>query len=247
MLYTMLRALLTVLTLLFVCPLAQAHAACGNEKVTVEGSEEEASVACDAYAMVADYFAKLGHPVSPSFEVRFETTVHVDGSADGYPVTGLFTPEEHLVEVTALDSTAPARALHWRQPWTRPLARSILLHEFTHAFVDAVLPGQLPQAWNEFVAYAVQFELMDPALRGAILADYPGATAYEDASLVCELGYVLDFDLFGVRAYLTAEAGGGSAYVGRILSREVQTSTPRRYECPEPLASTGTGPADDLF
>lgn len=200
--------------------------------ITTEGSLEEIAIACDSYLRVQAYFARLGFDRSLTLRVRFQDTVRLEGPKDGYPVTGLFVPAEALIEMTSLDSAAPARALHWNQSWTRPVAASILDHEFAHAFVEDVVASPLPQSWNEFVAYAVQFELIQPELREAILVTYPTAKPYQQRSEVCDMAYLIDFDLFGVRSYLTAEAGGGPDYIKKILVGDVQTGTPRRFECP---------------
>jgi hypothetical protein len=200
--------------------------------ITTEGSLEEVATACDSYLRVQAYFARLGFDRSLTLRVRFQDTVRLDGPVDGYPVTGLFVPADALIEMTSLDSAVPARALHWNQPWTRPIAASILDHEFAHAFVSAVQSNPLPQSWNEFVAYAVQFELIQPALREAILAAYPGAEPHQQRSEVCDMNYLIDFDLLGVRSYLTAEASGGPDYIKKILVGDVPAGTPRRFECP---------------
>jgi hypothetical protein len=226
----MFRPLLPAIWLLFAWPAAEACAAC-PAPVSVEGTPDEAGLACDQYAAVQAYFAGLGFEAAPAVRVKFEETVHLSESPGSYAVTGEFIPDEDLIEMTSPDSKAPARILHWQQPWSREMAASVLEHELVHAFVNAIVPSPLARAWNEFVAYAVQFELMQPALRRNILAAYPKAEPYDQKSSVCDLSYLLDFDLFGLRAYLTTEAGGGPNYIKQILSGSIPTGAPRRFEC----------------
>jgi hypothetical protein len=86
---------------------------------------------------------------------------------------------------------------------------------------------------ERIIGYAVEFAVMDPALRAKILASYPNAKPFEKLTLVCdELTYLSDVDLFGIQSYLTIEARGGKAFLARVLSGELKLPQPPHvYDC----------------
>lgn len=61
----------------------------------------------------------------------------------------------------------------WGVPMTPALYRSLIVHELTHAVASQNAGPDIGRAVHEYVAYAIQFESMDPNLRRRILAQYP--------------------------------------------------------------------------
>lgn len=226
------RSFLVVVALvLALLPASPAAASCGAEDVTVTGRADEQALACDALRAVEGYFAAFdGGDRAPAFRIVFVESIPADDSAASRPVTGTYWRSKHLIEVTSLDSRSAAGTLHWHLPWSRQIAQSVVTHEIVHAFT-AQIEGSLPVAWIEYMAYAIQFELMAPDLRRTILAAYPDARAFSDNTQVCDINYLIDPDLFAVRAYLDYLQRGGHAYVASILGGEVDTRPPRHWKC----------------
>lgn len=208
-----------------------AQAECGHQQLSVIGTQDEVALTCKALVIVSDYFKGLGEPDVPTLVVRFEESVQFPGDSN-LNLAGLFQGEQGTIDVVRPSSTHAGRVLHWNQPWSQELARSILEHELAHAFAYSIGGKQLDYVWNEFVAYAVQFDVMEPELKARIFASYPNATPYEKTAMVCDLAYLVDIDSFAVRSYLTAEARGGRNFVGDVLSGAYPTKAPRRFECP---------------
>lgn len=61
----------------------------------------------------------------------------------------------------------PAERL-WGLEMDERLYESILVHEFSHHIIESIAPG-LPDADQEYIAYVVQFELMDKGLREEVM------------------------------------------------------------------------------
>jgi hypothetical protein len=236
------RVLIWLLLLLMLAAVpGVARAECGYRQLTVEGTTGEITMACEALASVSHYFAGLGETDVPPLTVRFDESVELPG-APGLKLAGLFRGADEVVDVVRPSSTHFNRPLHWNQLWTPAVARSVLEHEFAHAFAYPIGGQHLDYAWNEFVAYAVQFSVMDSWLRARILITYPTAAPYPKAALVCDLSYLADVDLFAVRSYLTAEAKGGRSFIGAVLSGAYSTRPPRRFECPALHPADGASP-----
>ena len=172
-----------------------ALAACGYEGVSVSGTAEEVADACRAIDEVLSYFKKIGFQPDPEISISFQDRVYVD------------------------------MYLHTYGPGSKePVGKNEV-----SGFYDSGLLGneyqKLGKTWHEFVAYAVQFDLMDRELKSEVLANYPDAQPFGFPESVNAIVYAADPDEFGVSAYLYTEANGGSKFVGQILAKQVPFST----------------------
>lgn len=105
------------------------------------------------------------------------------------------------------------------EPMTPALYRSLLVHEITHAVVSQTgTPGASSRVTHEYLAYAMQFTLMEPELRRRILERYPVRGPVERSHL-SELYLDLSPPRFAVKAYrhFTA-AGNGCAFARKLLA-----------------------------
>ena len=93
------------------------------------------------------------------------------------------------------------------------------------AFLTGLLGGAwIIPAWHEFIAYSVQFDLMDRELKSKVLANYPDARAFQFPESVNPIVYAADPDEFGVSSYLFTEANSGPRFIGQLLVKEVPFS-----------------------
>lgn len=76
----------------------------------------------------------------------------------------------------------------------------------------------MDKAWHEFIAYAVQFDLMDPMLKHKVMQNYPGVEPFEHPENVNQFVHAFDPDKFGVCAYLFAQSRGGADFLREILN-----------------------------
>ncbi len=116
--------------------------------------------------------------------------------------------------------------------WGQPIAYSILQHELAHAVVATVLGSEYQnyaKAWLEFIAYSVQFGIMNAELKSKVLANYPDTRPFQFPESVNAIVYAADPDEFGVSAHLFTEANGGPAFIREILAKEVPFSI-REFE-----------------
>lgn len=97
-----------------------------------------------------------------------------------------------------------------------------------HAVVANLLGREyqkFAKAWHEFIAYAVQFDVMDGELKRQVLANYPDTKAFQFPENVNAIVYAADPDEFGVSSYLFTEANGGPRFIAQLLVKEVPFST----------------------
>jgi len=209
----------------------QALAACGYDLVEVVGDEEEISVACEALDGVLGYFAEAGYTVEPVVTISFQDEVWYDVDADEgrrIKVSGCFDMRRAAIEITRWKVEPAIDRRPWGMAWDRPIVASILQHELIHMATIAVLAEQharLGKAWHEFVAYAIQFELMAPAMRDRILSDHHTVAPFETPWAVNEMTYAADPDIFGLRSFLFARQRGGMAFIKEIFEHRVEIGT----------------------
>lgn len=216
-----------------------AMAACGHNGVSVAGTAEEIADACRALEEVLSYFKKIGFQLDPEVSISFQDQVYIDmylqtyGPAGKEPVgreevSGTFNSNRKELQITSGRRELRRERRPWGIEWGQPIAYSILQHELAHAVVAGLLGSEyqkLGKAWHEFIAYAVQFDLMDRGLKSAVLANYPHAQPFAFPASVNSIVHCADPDAFGVSAYLYTEANGGAPFIGRILAKQVPFGT----------------------
>jgi len=208
-----------------------ATAACGYDLVEVAGDEEEIAVACVALDGVLGYFAAAGYAVEPVVTISFQDEVwyELDASTDSrLQVSGCFDMRLSRIEITRWKIDPATERRPWGIEWDKPIVASILQHELVHMATTAVLGEQhirLGGAWHEFVAYAVQFALMESSMRDRILARHPTIRPFESPWEVNQMTYAAEPDIFGLRAHLYARERGGMAFIREIFENEVEFGT----------------------
>jgi len=215
-----------------------ASAACGYDRVAVAGTTEEIADACLALEQVLRYFKETGFRPVPEVSISFENHVYIDmylhssEPAGREPVgesevSGYYNFPRKELHVTSGRRNVLRERRPWGLEWNRSIAYSILQHELAHAIVAALLGPDYPKlakVWHEFIAYAIQFDLMNPALKADVLANYPNARAFQFPESVNAIVYGADPDEFGVSAYLYAEANGGPGFIRQLLEKQVPFS-----------------------
>jgi hypothetical protein len=206
-----------------------AHAECGHARVTImTGSDDEKAGACKALNEVLGFFAEIGFRIDPEVSIFFSDQVFIDlfGPTSRSPtargqVSGYYDAGKKKVEVTTGSSRHRKNRRPWNESWGPQVAYSILHHEITHMAIQHSLGeryGRMAKAWVEFMAYSVQFYLMDAALRERILTSYTALRPIERPEEINPFLYIADPDAFAVAAFLYCEAHGGRALIGRLLS-----------------------------
>ncbi len=211
-----------------------AHAGCATGTITIIGSVEEEQAACAALDSVLEWFREIG------FDLDLVATVHCKDAvfceftegADGrdvcqVQVSGLFDFSRWTVEITSADSPHRQLRQRWGIDWGPEIAFSILQHELTHLAVAGVLREgfrDLAAPWHEFIAYAVQFDVMDPALRARILDGFPGVGLFSRPESINPTIYGADPDLFALRPWFYMRENGGGDLIRAILDGEVGAS-----------------------
>lgn len=230
---------LAALVSIGICLPQCASAACGHEGVSISGKDEEVTDACHALDEVLTYFRKIGLQPVPELTISFQDQVtiemyaHTSDPTNKEPVgksevSGCYNFRGRELQITSGRRDIQRERKPWGIVWGPSIAYSILEHELVHAIVANMLGGQyqkLSKAWHEFIAYAVQLELMDGEFRSKVLANYPDAAPFQFPESVNPIVYAADPDAFGISAYLFAEANGGPKFIGNILGKKVPFST----------------------
>jgi hypothetical protein len=86
-------------------------------------------------------------------------------------------------------------------------------------------PRRLPREWHEFVAYAIQLDLMDPNVLDRVLASRADVQPFDKLLAVNEFTYGMDPEAFAVAAYKTYRARGGAQLVQQLLTGKVVPTT----------------------
>jgi hypothetical protein len=198
---------------------AEPQGNCGNQGVTVlYGDPAELDEACGALADIVAYFRGIGIEVTPRITLRFADRAIVR-SAERASVHGYFDGQQAEITFYRKSQVRP-----WGLPWSSALADSFLRHELAHmAIWEAVRGGpvKLRPEWHEFIAYAVQLDLMDPQLRRYVLNANIDVRPSESLLEINEFTSRMDPDTFAVTAYKTYLAQGAGTFVSQLLRGEI--------------------------
>lgn len=185
---------------------------CGYPDVDIDTNDPtERSAACAALAEVTTYFRNSGFDLVPKASLYF-----ADRSAAATPEHGHYDAVRSRIVVYRTSAARP-----WGLTWTSALANSFLRHELAHVLIrQATDAGRihLRPEWHEFIAYAIQFDLMEPQLRQAVLAAHADVQPFESWQEVNEFTSRMNPDVFSVAAYKTYLDKGGRDLVGRLVS-----------------------------
>jgi hypothetical protein len=205
------------------------YANCGYEGVEVRYRDRnELGAACQALADTVSYFRGIGFRVEPRFSLSFAR--RDDGASGNRSAHGHFDARTSRIVVYASSSIKP-----WGLDWSIELAASFLRHELVHMAVWQIVGGdreRLPREWHEFIAYAVQLDLMDRELLAAVLTKSASVEAFSDLLAVNEFTHGMNPDAFAIASYRTYRELGAGAFVGQLLRAEV---VPPRFSYPFPV------------
>lgn len=220
-------------------PVASANAeetSCGFEDVTIEGDLEEVERSCAALARVLKAFDTMGFRVEPKFRLMFKERVLVEMIAESpepddrrefLQVSAFFDSRRNLIEATTFDSAYQQDRHPWGVDWGPEIAESILHHELAHMATFAVLGEgyrRIGRAWLEFIAYSIEFEVMNSSLMAQILANNAELEGFASIWEVNGVLHSVDPDGFGLRSHLMTKANGGLEFVRRVIADEVSFS-----------------------
>ena len=190
---------------------------CAAERLTItNATQTEAQAVCAALVEVVDYFVAFEFSIAPAVMVILRSQ----------PVHEEAIPRMHGHFDAARSTVVVTRSLAgaWGLASSPAVTASFLRHEFVHLVVHRILGGEqarLRREWHEFIAYAVQLALMEPAAREGVLAVYPDALAVEHLTEINEFTYGTNPERFAVVAYRTYLARGGAGFVEQLLRFQI--------------------------
>lgn len=197
---------------------AKQRGDCGDPAINVVYDQPyDLVMACEALADVIAYFRRIGFDISPEVSVDFRDRP-LDRSTGQGASHGYFAARRTQITAYRLSDAHP-----WGVPWTAQLAASFLRHELAHVAIwdiasDYLTP--LRPEWHEFIAYAVQIELMGPELRNDILAANERVQAFESFGEVNEFTSRMNPEVFAIAAYKTYVAKGKGKFIAQLLRAE---------------------------
>ena len=192
----------------------------GSRAVTVVYDDaSELDAACQAVGEVSGYFRGIGFDVPSKVLLRFADRAGEDytGHATAH---GYFDVQRSQIVMYRLSDTKP-----WRQPFSSKLLASFTRHEIVHLAIWEALQGDLKRLrreWHEFIAYAIQLDLMDPELSQQVLATQADVVAAKDLVQINEFSYGMNPEGFAVLAYKTYLDRGAAVFVRQLLNGEIK-------------------------
>lgn len=195
------------------------HCSGSSAVKVVHEDPSELDAACRAFSEVLGYFRSIGFDVPSKALLRF-----ADRAGDDYAghatAHGYFDPQRSQIVMYRLSDVKP-----WRQSWSPKLLDSFTRHEIVHLAIWQVLEGDLKRLrreWHEFIAYAIQLDLMAPDLRQEILAVHADIAPASDLAQINEFSYGMNPQGFAVLAYKTYLDRGAAVFVRQLLSAEIK-------------------------
>ncbi len=198
---------------------AQSHAAgaCSRENVVVQpATPQQVREACEAISDVLMYFEGLGFRIDLQVTVAFRGDVDAEGAHKH--THGSYDPAARAIRLYAREQARP-----WGEAW-HDVSGSFLRHEVAHAAVVQILGIRgpaLPREWHEFIAYAVQLELMESAIRDRILERYSKVAPARALTEINPFTHGLaDPDTLAVLVFKSYRRFGGRDLIRRLLTAE---------------------------
>lgn len=196
---------------------SRAAGACSRGNVVVQlATPQQVRAACEAIADVLMYFEGIGFRIDLQVTIAFRGDVDAEGAHKH--THGSYDPAARAIRLYAREQARP-----WGEAW-HDVSGSFLRHEVTHAAVVQILGMRgpaLPREWHEFVAYAVQLELMEPAIRDRILERYSEVVPVRALTEINSFTHGLaDPDAFAMLVFKSYRRFGGRDLVRRLLTAE---------------------------
>ncbi len=170
---------------------------------------------CRPLSKVLAYFRSMGFEIEPKFSLVF-----IDPPADN-PVASYGTFDAASNEIAIYRRH---RKKAWGVDWNESFFDSVVIHEMVHMATLRVMGEQyarLPKEWHEFIAYAVQLQLIEEPLLGRVLEQYADVEQFSNLIEINPYIYGLsEPELFAVRAYKTFRTRGGMQFLKKLLRLE---------------------------
>ncbi len=200
------------------------HTCAGAGQVSVRAlALQDALAACDGATRALAFLARAGYQAPPS--TRIDIVDDMPGDLAGKAV-GCYVRESRQVLLLSFEAFRAVGG--WFQmPPSWELYRAAASHEVAHAVVGCHSePRRLPVAAHEYVAYVVFFATMEPSLRTALLAKYPGR-GFRSIGQIRDLVHLVNPQQFGVDAWKHYQRMPQPAqWLARIIAGEVVPEWP---------------------
>lgn len=205
---------------------AEKDGECEHIGLTVLNNDpNELIMVCRAVSDITAYFQSIGFDLTPNGTLLFN-----DRSSERTFTHGYFDSKRSQIVVYRTTNMKP-----WGQPWTSRMAGSFLRHELVHMVIWEIVsgdPARLRPEWHEFIAYAIQFDLMDPQQRTSLLAPMAHIRPFETLLEVNEFTAHMKPSQFAIAAYKTYLGKGARKFVKQLLLGEI---APAPFSYPFPV------------
>ncbi len=177
----------------------------------------DAQVACDGAAAAVRFFEARGLKTFERVDVQLRGELPPEV---GPRAAGCLLPAERRIVIH--DAATFSRRRTWfGVAIDAGMYRSVAAHEVAHALAACNFAAPRPPIHaQEYVAYAVTFATMHPALRSRVLRANPG-DGFATVSTIGELLYAFDPQRFGVESWRHyAKPEHGDAFLRKVLAGE---------------------------
>lgn len=186
---------------------------CGYPNVHIESGALLSDIDfCQPLSKVVNFFSDLGLDLEPQFFLSVVRQTK-DTNAASY---GTFNAASGEITIYRRKGQKI-----WGLSWSEDTATSVVVHEMVHMAILRLVGNkypQLPHEWHEFIAYAVQLELLDESVRVQILERYADVKAFHNLIEINPYIYGLSGpEVFAVRAYKTVQVRGGSRFLKAVV------------------------------
>lgn len=125
----------------------------------------------------------------------------------------------------------------------RPLWRSYVVHELTHAAIHAACGQACPdRAAHEYIAAVAQLSSLPGAVRAEILRGHGNLEGFAEPAEISEIYYALNPSRFMVKSYLHyRRPGNGHQFIKSLLKPASVRPTPAYAHIPSHIPSHGHG------
>lgn len=197
--------------------LISTNAIAGVEIKSIDQEDRQLGIA--AVDSVVNYFQSIGYDINIAnldFSIIFEnfvlvSTTDVNNENTGKrKVSGFYNADTREVRVFSFAYKREDRT-PWGLLWSKEIAYSILQHEITHALIHHIKGldlKKIDRVWNEYIAYGVQFAVMDADLRNRVLNGTKKTDNFIDNPWVVNyMTYAADTDKFSIMVHNTLVKG----------------------------------------
>jgi hypothetical protein len=194
-------SLCLVLTLPQCLSLAAETSSCPGTTAVINAThQDDEEIACEAVHMTLKLLTRYELETPPRLDIEVVNRFQDIHASQRF---GQFDP--FAGKILVMSSRADRLASNGWKPFglaiTRPLYRSLIVHELAHAVADwnfkIAEPGILA---HEYLAYVFQIASMPPTLQ-QIIFEQIDVPAFQHTSEINEIYYGLNPDYFGVKSY----------------------------------------------